>query len=431
MEGQRGSGALPEKPSPAAPSPSLSSLGAVFILLKSALGAGLLSFPWAFQRAGGLGAAFLVELVSLVFLASGLVILGYAASVSGQYTYQGVVRGLCGRAVGALCEGCFVVNLFMISVALLRVIGDQLEKLSAVLLPGAPPPWYTDQHLTLTLLSVLVILPLSAPREIGFQKYTSLLGTCAACYLTLVIVLQYHLRPEGLVHAPHLSPSPSSWTSVFSVFPTICFGFQCHEAAVSVYCSMRNQALSHWTLVSVLSLLACCLIYSLTGAYGFLTFGSEVSADVLMSYPGDDVAILVARVLFAVSIVTVYPIVLFLGRSVVQDCWRRRCCRACGPRAAMEPSGLRARMLLTVLWVALTLAAALFVPDLGEIVSAVGGVSSFFIFIFPGLCLICALDTEPLRPRVKCSLELWGMLSVLVGVFIFGQSTVTAILELL
>lgn len=41
--------------------------------------------------------------------------------------------------------------------------------------------------------------------------------------------------------------------------------FQCHEAAVSIYCSMRNQSLSHWALVSVLSLLACCLVYSLTG----------------------------------------------------------------------------------------------------------------------------------------------------------------------
>lgn len=66
--------------------------------------------------------------VSLVFLISGLVILGYAASVSGQTTYQGVVGGLCGPALGKLCEACFIVNLLMISVAFLRVIGDQLEK---------------------------------------------------------------------------------------------------------------------------------------------------------------------------------------------------------------------------------------------------------------------------------------------------------------
>lgn len=43
------------------------------------------------------------------------------------------------------------------------------------LLPSVPPtlpPWYADQRFTLTLLSMLVILPLSAPREIGFQKVT-------------------------------------------------------------------------------------------------------------------------------------------------------------------------------------------------------------------------------------------------------------------
>ena len=54
MEGQTpGGGGLSEKPVPTASGPGLSSLGAVFILLKSALGAGLLNFPWAFHKAGG------------------------------------------------------------------------------------------------------------------------------------------------------------------------------------------------------------------------------------------------------------------------------------------------------------------------------------------------------------------------------------------
>ncbi|XP_023101010.2 putative sodium-coupled neutral amino acid transporter 8 [Felis catus] len=435
MEGPTaGSPGLAEKPVPAAASPSLSSLGAVFILLKSALGAGLLNFPWAFHKAGGVTPAFLVELVSLVFLISGLVILGYAASVSGQTTYQGVVGGLCGPALGKLCEACFIVNLLMISVAFLRVIGDQLEKLCGFLLPSTPPapqPWCVDQRLTLPPLSALVILPLSVPREIGFQKYTSVLGTLAACYLALVIVVQYYTGPQGLAREPRPTQSPSSWTSVFSVFPTICFGFQCHEAGVSIYCSMTHRSLSHWALVSVLSLLACCLVYSLTGVYGFLTFGAEVSADILMSYPGDDVVIIVARALFGVSIVTVYPIALFLGRSVMQDFWRRSWCLACGPGALAEPSGPWVRVPLTVLWVAVTLAMALLLPDLSEIISIIGGISSFFIFIFPGLCLICAVNVQPVAARVRCCLEAWGVVSVLVGTFIFGQSTVAAALELL
>uniref|UniRef100_H0X0A5 Solute carrier family 38 member 8 n=1 Tax=Otolemur garnettii TaxID=30611 RepID=H0X0A5_OTOGA len=433
MERQPQSRGLLEKPLPAAAAPTLSSMGAVFILLKSALGAGLLNFTWAFHKAGGVVPAFLVEVVSLVFLVSGLVILGYAASISGQATYQSVVRGLCGPALGKLCEACFLTNLFMISVAFLRVIGDQLEKLCDSLLPGAPPaprPWFADQRFTLTLLCALLILPLSAPREIAFQKHTSILGTLAACYLALVVTVQYYVQPQGLIHEPHLSVSPSSWTSVFSVFPTICFGFQCHEAAVSVYCSMRDQSLSRWALVSVLSLLACCLIYSLTGVYGFLTFGTEVSADVLMSYPGNDVVIVVARVLFAVSVITVYPIVLFLGRSVMQDFWKRSCWGTWGPRALADPSGPWVRMPLTILWVAMTLATALFVPDLSEIVGVTGSLSSFFIFIFPGELPTCALKLTLTFWLSRCCLEVWGVVSVLVGTFIFGQSTVAAVLEL-
>lgn len=134
--------------------------------------------------------------------------------------------------------------------------------------------------------------------------------------------------------------------------------FQCHEACVAIYSSMRNQSFSHWVTVSVLSMLICLLIYSLTGnpstkhftppcpggpfspwlihpaqsssvllttqpptptslsagLYGYLTFGKAVASDVLMSYPGNDPVVIVARLLFGVSIVTIYPIVVLLGR---------------------------------------------------------------------------------------------------------------------
>ncbi|XP_041314961.1 putative sodium-coupled neutral amino acid transporter 8 isoform X1 [Pyrgilauda ruficollis] len=461
-------------------SPGLSSAGAVFILLKSALGAGLLSFPWAFGRAGGAVPALLVELGSLVFLVSGLAVLGYAAALSAQPTYQGVVRAVCGAAVGKLCEVCFLLNLFMISVALLRVVGDQLEKLCDSLYPngtlsGAPqlPPWYVDQRFTLSALCVLVIFPLSVPREIGFQKYSSILGTLAACYLTLVVILKYYLQAESLrLTEPPQTSRSSSWTSIFSVIPTICFGFQCHEACVAIYSSMRNQSFSHWVTVSVLSMLICLLIYSLTGnpstkpftppcpggplspwfihppqnssvlltaqlptptslsagLYGYLTFGEAVASDVLMSYPGNDPLVIVARLLFGVSIVTIYPIVVLLGRSVVKDLW------AAPKRGAVAVPGAherRSRVALTVTWMAATLGIALFVPDIGKVIELIGGISAFFIFIFPGLCLVCVTGTRSLGPRKKAALIAWGVLSVLGGAFVCGQSAALAVLGLL
>lgn len=298
-------------------------------------------------------------------------------------------------------------------------------------LSGAPPPppWYADQRFTLSALCVLVIFPLSVPREIGFQKYSSILGTLAACYLTLVIVLKYHLQAESL-GSPELPQPPraSSWASVFSVIPTICFGFQCHEACVAIYSSMRNQSFSHWVAVSVLSMLICLLIYSLTGLYGYLTFGEAVASDVLMSYPGNDPVIIIARLLFGVSIVTIYPIVVLLGRSVVRDVWAtpKR-----GAAAVPEAHERRSRVVLTVAWMAATLAIALFVPDIGKVIELIGGISAFFIFIFPGLCLVCMTGTRTLGPRKKAALAAWGVLSVLGGAFVCGQSAALAVLGLL
>lgn len=52
---------------------------------------------------------------------------------------------------------------------------------------------------------------------------------------------------------------------LFFFFPGVCSVFQCHEACIAIYSSMDNKKLSHWVVVSVISMLFCLLIYSLTG----------------------------------------------------------------------------------------------------------------------------------------------------------------------
>ncbi|XP_029282802.1 putative sodium-coupled neutral amino acid transporter 8 [Cottoperca gobio] len=417
--------------------PRLGSFGAVFIMLKSALGAGLLNFPWAFQKAGGVTTALSVELVSLVFLISGLIILGYASSVSRQNTYQDVVREVCGGAVGQLCEICFCFNLFMICVAFLVVVQDQLEKLSLSLyetVTGSsegemPYHWYTDQRFALFIMCVLIILPLSIPKEIGIQKYTSVLGTLAATYLCVAVIVKYYLmESHTAIITPEHSQGVSSWASMFSVVPTICFGFQCHEACIAIYSSMENQKLFHWVVISVVSMFFCLLIYTLTGVYGFMTFGRAVASDILMSYPGNDVVMIISRLLFGISIITIYPIILLLGRSVILNLMVRVQRRRWG--IVTHSFETRCRVVLTVIWITVTLLIAMFVPDMGEVISVIGGISAFFIFIFPGLCLVFTMQTESVSPRVRVILTVWGVITIVVGAFIFGQSTTIAVMEL-
>ncbi|KAK1798242.1 hypothetical protein P4O66_006638, partial [Electrophorus voltai] len=390
------------KPARGSEAPRLGSCGAVFIMLKSALGAGLLNFPWAFEKAGGVNRAITVELVSLIFLISGLVILGYASSISRQNSYHEVVRDVCGRRIGQLCQICFVFNLFMISVAFLVVVQDQLDKLCLSLYETVtgckemPYHWYTDESFALCFMCLLLILPLSIPKEISIQKYTRhvylVLGTLAASYLCVAIIVKYYIKEEHRVDLiPEHTDGTHSWASMFSVVPTICFGFQCHEACIAIYSSMENKKLTHWIFISVVSMIFCLIIYTLTGVFGFLTFGREVASDILVSYPGNDVVMIIARLLFGISIITIYPIILLLGRSVILALMLRYRERHAMVTAMFES---RCRWLLTVLWITVTLLVAIYVPDMSDVISVIGGISAFFIFIFPGLCLIFAMQTE-------------------------------------
>lgn len=58
----------------------------------------------------------------------------------------------------------------------------------------------------------------------------------------------------------------------------------------------------------------CASAYTLIGVYGYLTFGSYVSSDILENYGGADVSVLVGIAAIAVKSVTTYPILLFCGR---------------------------------------------------------------------------------------------------------------------
>ncbi|XP_073883274.1 sodium-coupled neutral amino acid transporter 7 isoform X2 [Macaca fascicularis] len=372
-----------------------STLGAVFIVVNACLGAGLLNFPAAFSTAGGVAAGIALQMGMLVFIISGLVILAYCSQASNERTYQEVVWAVCGKLTGVLCEVAIAVYTFGTCIAFLIIIGDQQDKIIAVMAKepeGASGPWYTDRKFTISLTAFLFILPLSIPREIGFQKYAR----------------------------------PASWMAVFNAMPTICFGFQCHVSSVPVFNSMQRPEVKTWGGVVTAAMVIALAVYMGTGICGFLTFGAAVDPDVLLSYPSEDMAVAVARAFIILSVLTSYPILHFCGRAVVEGLWLRYQGVPVEEDVGRER---RRRVLQTLVWFLLTLLLALFIPDIGKVISVIGGLAACFIFVFPGLCLIQAKlsEMEEVKPASWWVLVSYGVLLVTLGAFIFGQTTANAI----
>ncbi|XP_034045454.1 putative sodium-coupled neutral amino acid transporter 7 [Thalassophryne amazonica] len=402
----------------------VSSIAAVFIVVNAALGAGLLNFPAAFSMAGGVTAGVMLQMFMLIFIISGLVILGYCSQVSNESTYQEVVRATCGKVIGVLCEVAIAIYTFGTCIAFFIVIGDQLYRL----IPDdvVHGHWYTDRKFTIVVTAVLVILPLSIPKEIGFQKYASALSVMGTWYVTIVVIVKY-IWPDKKVDPVYRPTGAASWTAVFNAVPTICFGFQCHVSCVPVFNSMRKKKLKPWGLVVTLGMIICLFVYTGTGVCGYLTFGADVSQDVLISYPPNDIVVAIARAFIVICVVTSYPILHFCGRAVIEGLWLRFHGEEVEVCVRREQ---RRRILQTLVWFVVTLVLALFIPDIGRVISLIGGLAACFIFIFPGLCLMQVKLSE----TGSCSaswhgLVIYSVVMITVGGFIFGLTTTNAIYQ--
>lgn len=409
-------------------SSGVSSIGAVFIVVNAALGAGLLNFPAAFSMAGGVTAGVMLQMFMLIFIISGLVILGYCSQVSNESTYQEVVRATCGKVTGILCEVAIAIYTFGTCIAFFIVIGDQLDRLIEAADPDGSSPhlWYMDRKFTISVTAVLVILPLSIPKEIGFQKYASAISVMGTWYVTVVVIIKY-IWPDENDMPGYIPVSSTSWTAVFNAMPTICFGFQCHVSCVPVFNSMIKKEIKPWGVVVTLSMIICLFVYTGTGVCGFLTFGSSVKQDVLMSYPPNDIAVALARAFIIICVVTSYPILHFCGRAVIEGLWLRfqgEQVEVCVRREQ------RRRILQTLVWFIVTLVLALFIPDIGRVISLIGGLAACFIFVFPGLCLMQAkLSETDNRSTSWHGMVIFGVVMVTLGAFIFGLTTSNSIYQ--
>ncbi|XP_039744805.1 sodium-coupled neutral amino acid transporter 7 isoform X6 [Pteropus medius] len=421
----------------------------------------------------------------LVFIISGLVILAYCSQASNERTYQEVVWAVCGKLTGVLCEVAIAIYTFGTCIAFLIIIGDQQDKIIAVMAKepegAGGNPWYTDRKFTISLTAFLFILPLSIPREIGFQKYASFLSVVGTWYVTAIVIIKYiwpdkEMTPGDILtrkeaRGPHVfllegrmrtrderhfvtdtqqmsqretAPQvvetarvklhifpirahlPVSWMAVFNAMPTICFGFQCHVSSVPIFNSMQRPEVKTWGGVVTAAMVIALAVYMGTGVCGFLAFGASVDPDVLLSYPSNDVAVAVARAFIILSVLSSYSILHFCGRAVIEGLWLRYQGMPVEEDVGRER---RRRVLQTLVWFLLTLLLALFIPDIGKVISVIGGLAACFIFVFPGLCLIQAKlsEMEEVKPASWWVLVSYGVLLVTLGAFIFGQTTANAI----
>lgn len=222
---------------------------------------------------------------------------------------------------------------------------------------------------------------------------------------------------------------PDEWMDVFTVLPVICFGYQCHVNAVPIYACLRRKSLPEFTKSIIVSILIVFSAYTITATFGYLTFGEKINDDLLKSYDSKDGWVLAAVVMYLLKTYTSYPLNLFCARTAIEGLWIEALRLDSQQIVNNEP---RRRVAIVTVWFVLSLAIALFIPNITVVIHYLGALAATFMFIFPGLCLLLlvldsgessvleSINSSEMYRRKSRLLLLVAVFYITLGTFIIG-----------
>ncbi|XP_046843458.1 putative sodium-coupled neutral amino acid transporter 7 [Xenia sp. Carnegie-2017] len=298
----------------------------------------------------------------------------------------------------------------------LIIIGDQLTKVID------HHGWYFKRDFIIVVISCTCVLPLCIPKKLKVISYSSMFGGLGAFIVSVIVMVQFYSGK----YADKSAQKPFNVVNAFAAVPVICFGFQCHVTSVAVLAELYNPTFKRFAIVTILSTLICSVIYSITGVYGFLTFGSHVKSDVLLNYNHDDGLATAARAIVVVVVFSTYAICHFVGRSAFLGLWIKLRRLSLGQVQSLQN---KRRVIVSIIWFFSSLALAIVVPTIGKAIAVVGGFAAHFIFTFPGLCLIQIALKEYESQRKRTAGLIIGVCYVVIGTFLFAQTVTQALMD--
>jgi amino acid permease len=222
---------IEELPSRASPSQAVS------LLVNAAVGAGVLSLPFAFRCAGYIGGPLILAIVAITESFT-LYVLSKWAEKTNAASYGEVVLRSAGTAAATALSFIIFFYLFGSGVAYLVILGDCFHPLLSRVL-GAT--WYTTKKAAIVSVGTAVVLPMCFAESVSASANIS--GVNFVAFL-LVIVALIGRSAETLAAADErrfvgVKAFAPTWAAAV---PIAAFGLQCHAQVVAVFNELREYS---------------------------------------------------------------------------------------------------------------------------------------------------------------------------------------------
>ncbi|KAJ2485031.1 hypothetical protein IWW37_006048 [Coemansia sp. RSA 2050] len=367
--------------------------GAVFNVLNSIIGSGIIGLPYALSNAGmvtGLAMLVTVGLVSQ-FAIYTLVLTGRRVDA---LHYSEVARITLGTFGSQALSLSVIVSLAGVVTTYLVILGDIFSSLRLTYLPAHE--WLT-RSVAIAIVAYIFILPLLFFRHSGPMAKYSVVSVAALPVILLIVAIRAPVYASAAITAtdypivigPH----------VFRALGVLSFSYCSAHAAFQNFLGLRERTMKNWrratTIATWVAIALCCAF----AVIGLASFGSGVQANIFLNFPTTDAYVNIARVLFCLTLVLTFPLSFYPIRDTLTHLLHIH-------SEQRRVSGRSLESLLTVSALTFICVVAANCTDLGVAYELVGAASATTIsFIFPALIFLHGGTDVTLRGAMNFGLH--------------------------
>lgn len=298
--------------------------GAFFNVSNCAVGAGILSLPYAFETMGIIQATFIFSIFAVVTCLT-LQILPLCAKAVGAKSYEEMIQKAFGSIVTKIFQVIVILYSFGVITGYIVIIGDLLPPIISNWAGKDYPNdyWYFSKVFYQVTITICILLPLACLKRLDSLKFASMFAICSVIYFTLLVVVEsaidfdgYKERGEVQSTGETIGESIVWWnwsTDIFLGIPIMAFAFGGHLQAISIYSELHpnHRTLSNWSIIAILAVLFLSTIYLVVGALSYLRFlpgeDGNVLEQMLLSEP-DNIAIQFATIAMVIVVTLSFPL---------------------------------------------------------------------------------------------------------------------------
>ncbi|SCU89741.1 LAFA_0E20516g1_1 [Lachancea sp. 'fantastica'] len=293
--------------------PNASAFFSTINLVKTIVGAGMLAVPYAFRSDGILVGAVLV-FIGAITSGFGLFLLAKCSKALKEPRTSSFFT-LCSityPSLSLLFDFSMFVQCYGVGLSYLVLVGDLLPGI----LGGTRNGWI--------LGSAVVIVPLVLLKKLDSLKYSSVLGLFAIAYLVCLILGSF-VENTLLTDNYKQIRGDVSWIDVYdlkgmiSTFTIVIFAFTGSMNMFSIVNELKDNSLSNINKVVSTSMIISCVLFLSVGVCGYLTFGSNVSGNIMLDYNPESHWTVIGKMCLGAVVILSFPLLFYPCRIAANN----------------------------------------------------------------------------------------------------------------